>query len=246
MKAFKPGVRMTVFVLLFLPILLALGNWQLQRGALKRELESNYLQQLTQLPMDLRKALDGTATSVNDALPLAPFTRVRLRGRYGEERFFLDNQVSDGQVGYWLFETFILASGSKVLVNRGFIAALRQRDNLPTVASPQGEVTIVASFWPDFGLPPLLQERAWDPSWPKRVQRRDLKRMSALAESWASELRLEPGQPGELQAAPFAEPLSDAKHRGYALTWFGLAAALVFGYVAYGCRKPAIDAESTN
>ena len=56
MKAFKPGVRMTVFVLLFLPILLALGNWQLQRGALKRELESNYLQQLTQLPYRLQLA----------------------------------------------------------------------------------------------------------------------------------------------------------------------------------------------
>ena len=36
MKAFKPGVRMSIFALLLLPILLALGNWQVQRGAFKR------------------------------------------------------------------------------------------------------------------------------------------------------------------------------------------------------------------
>jgi cytochrome oxidase assembly protein ShyY1 len=246
MKAFKPGVRMSVFVLLFLPILLALGNWQLQRGALKRELESNYLQQLTRLPMDLQKALDGTATSVNDALPLAPFTRVRLSGHYAKQRFFLDNQISDGQVGYWLFQAFVMVDGGKVLVNRGFVAAATQRDNLPTVASPQGEVTIIASLWPDLGLPPLLQEHAWTPLWPKRIQRRNLSRMAVAAGTWASELRLEPGQTGALQAAPFAQTLSDAKHRGYALTWFGLAAALFFGYIAYGFRKPANDTASTN
>ena len=57
MKAFKPGVRMSVFVLLLLPLLLVLGNWQLQRGALKRDLETDYLQQLTQLPKDLQKLL---------------------------------------------------------------------------------------------------------------------------------------------------------------------------------------------
>ena len=60
MKAFKPGVRMSVFVLLLLPLLLVLGNWQLQRGALKRDLESDYLQQLTQLPKDLQKLLSDS------------------------------------------------------------------------------------------------------------------------------------------------------------------------------------------
>ena len=70
--------------------------------------------------------------------------------------------------------------------------------------------------------------------------------MAEAAQSWASELRLEPGQAGELQAAPFAEPLSDAKHRGYALTWFGLAVALVLGYIAFGLRRPVIDTATTD
>ena len=246
MKAFKPGVRMSLFVLILLPLLLALGNWQLQRGALKRDLETDYLQQLTQLPKDLQKALFDSGAPVNGALPLAPFARVRLSGRYGEEMFFLDNQISDRQVGYWLFQTFIMTDGDKVLVNRGFVAASSQRNALPVVTTPENQVTIIASVWPDLGLPPLLKQQDWAPTWPKRIQRRELLRMAEAAQSWASELRLEPGQAGELQAAPFAEPLSDAKHRGYALTWFGLAVALVLGYIAYGLRRPVIDTATTD
>ena len=246
MKAFKPGVRMSVFVLLLLPLLLVLGNWQLQRGALKRDLESDYLQQLTQLPKDLQKLLSDSGGQANAALPLAPFVRVRLTGRYGEEMFFLDNQISDGQVGYWLFQTFIMTDGDRVLVNRGFVAAPGQRDALPVVTAPTNQVTIIASVWPDLGLPPLLKQQDWAPTWPKRIQRRELLRMAEAAQSWASELRLEPGQAGELQAAPFAEPLSDAKHRGYALTWFGLAVALVLGYVGFGLRRPLIDTGKTD
>ena len=145
MKAFKPGVRMSLFVLILLPLLLALGNWQLQRGALKRDLETDYLQQLTQLPKDLQKVLFDSGAPVNGALPLAPFARVRLTGRYGEEMFFLDNQISDGQVGYWLFQTFIMTDGDKVLVNRGFVAAPSQRNALPVVTTPANQVTIIAS-----------------------------------------------------------------------------------------------------
>ena len=246
MKAFKPGVRMSLFVLILLPLLLALGNWQLQRGALKRDLETDYLQQLTQLPKDLQKVLFDSGAPVNGALPLAPFARVRLSGRYGEEMFFLDNQISDKQVGYWLFQIFIMTDGDKVLVNRGFVAASSQRNVLPVVTTPENQVTIIASVWPDLGLPPLLKQQDWAPTWPKRIQRRELLRMAEAAQSWASELRLEPGQAGELQAAPFAEPLSDAKHRGYALTWFGLAVALVLGYIAFGLRRPVIDTGTTD
>ena len=134
MKAFKPGVRMSIFTFLLLPILLSLGNWQVQRGALKRELETAYLEQLTRLPVDVVAVLPS-ATS-NLALP--PFTRVRLSGRYGREMFFLDNQVSAGEVGYWLFQTFVAQDGSRWLVNRGFVAAPKDRSALPDVGNSAG------------------------------------------------------------------------------------------------------------
>ena len=50
MKKFAPGWRMTGLVIVMLPLLLSLGNWQVQRGALKRDLENQYLDNLTELP----------------------------------------------------------------------------------------------------------------------------------------------------------------------------------------------------
>ena len=58
--------------------------------------------------------------------------------------------------------------------------------------------------------------------------------MSAESGAWPAELRLEPGQASVLQPAPFASRLSDDKHRGYAVTWFGLAFVLLAGYLYLG------------
>ena len=38
MRKFKPGKAMTVFVVFFLPVLLALGAWQVNRGIEKQEI----------------------------------------------------------------------------------------------------------------------------------------------------------------------------------------------------------------
>jgi cytochrome oxidase assembly protein ShyY1 len=63
--------------------------------------------------------------------------------------------------------------------------------------------------------------------------------MAVAAAAWPVELRLEAGQAGVLEPAPFASRLSDDKHRGYAATWFGLAIALVFGYLFLGVSATA-------
>ena len=145
------------------------------------------------MPKDLQKLLSDSGGQANAALPLAPFVRVRLTGRYGEEMFFLDNQISDGQVGYWLFQTFIMTDGDRVLVNRGFSSTRPTRCSTGgNSASEPGDD--YCSVWPDLGLPPLLKQQDWAPTWPKRIQRRELLRMAEAAQSWASELRLEPGQ----------------------------------------------------
>ena len=61
--------------------------------------------------------------------------------------------------------------------------------------------------------------------------------MAKLADAYSVELRLEAGQPGVLAAAPFAQVFSDAKHKGYALTWFGLSITLMLGFVLYGFKR---------
>ena len=213
---------MTAFVIVMLPLLLSLGNWQVQRGALKRDLESQYLEKLTELPKP-----------VSVDVMSQPFQALKLNGRYQPETFLVDNQVSRGKTGYWVFQVFDDASIGRVLINRGFIASTT-RDRLPRIPMSDESVALVATVWPELGLIPAWGPQAWSDGWPKRIQRVNISRMAVAAAAWPAELRLEAGQPGVLEPAPFASRLSDDTHRGYAATWFGLAIALVLGYLFLG------------
>ncbi|MEZ7818853.1 MAG: surfeit locus 1 family protein [Candidatus Azotimanducaceae bacterium] len=226
MKGFSPGWRMSIFTLLLTPLLLLLGNWQVDRGAEKRALETQYLAQLAGLP------------APPDAASLAiPFQTIRLTGRYQPNYFLLDNQINNGQVGYWVIQVFLDELNGRFLLNRGFIAGSTDRGVSPSVTVPEGRLSLVATVWPDLGLIPILVDSAWSEGWPKQVQRLEIDRMAKLADAYPVELRLEAGQPGVLVAAPFAQGFSDAKHKGYALTWFGLSITLLLGFVLFGFKR---------
>lgn len=213
---------MTLFAIVMIPLLLRLGTWQVQRGSEKRDLENQYLAQLTQLPVP------PTGFTMSQ-----PFRALRLTGEYRDEMFLVDNQVSNGKTGYWVFQVFNDDSAGRLLLNRGFIEA-QGRLGLPRAPRPRGKVSLVATVWPQLGLIPAWGEQIWADGWPKRIQRANVARMAEVAETWPAELRLERGEAGVLQPAPFASRLSDAKHRGYAATWFGLAAVLFLGFIYVG------------
>ena len=213
---------MTGFFLVMMPLLIALGHWQVQRGDYKRLLENQYLAKLTELPQ-----------TPNSETLSQPFQALRLAGRYHPETFMVDNQVSEGETGYWVYQVFEDDRVGRVLINRGFVAS-SDRQRLPDVSTPVGELRLTATVWPQLGLIPAWGSQEWAKDWPKRIQRANVVRMSAEAGAWPAELRLEPGQPSVLRPAPFASRLSDDTHRGYAATWFGLAVVLLLGYVYLG------------
>ena len=219
---------MTLFVVLMLPLVLGLGAWQLQRAAYKQGLMDAYFDKLGALPV----ALNGNTAGIAE-----PFTRVRVRGRYGAVQLLLDNQIDNSKPGYWVYAPFT-AQGATWLVNRGWIAAPRLRAELPTVAlPPEGEVTIVALAWPDTGMLPLFGEEALQRVNEQvvRMQRLDVGALEAMLgiNIADQELRLEAGQPGVLKAAPQTLGFGVERHQGYAFQWFGLAIALVLLYYFY-------------
>ena len=188
--------RMAVFVALMLPLVTALGFWQLDRAAYKQSLMDAYFEKLGGLPERISEA----------DIPEA-FTRVKLRGRYSETNLLLDNQVNQGRQGYWVYTPFT-AAGTTWLINRGWQSVpfgptkLRA---LPNVApAPSGDVDVVALVWPDTGMLPLFGEKAIEQlnpvSW--RLQRLDFDALSAEVSALAAgfnrvELRLEAMQPGD-------------------------------------------------
>ncbi len=208
---------LTLFVVVMLPVVMSLGSWQLQRAEEKLALESSYLE-----------SQGRPAVSLRDA---EAFSLVRVQGTFDQPLFLLDNQVRDGQIGYWVLQPFSTREEQRVIVNRGWVAAPSFRDRLPQVATPVGSVELVGIVWPQLGLPPLLEEDAWDAGQTViRVQRRNIERMAIFAQTDAIELRLLQHSPGVLLAAPIQPKFSRETHLGYALQWFGLGAVLVIGW----------------
>ena len=226
--------RMGLFVLVMLPVVIALGIWQLERAAYKQELMDAYFDKLGGLPQPL----------LGNVAPEA-FTLVRINGHYLTTNLLLDNQVNDGRQGYWVYTPFTSAQATW-LINRGWYEAPGARDVTPQIPPvPAHEVTIVALVWPDTGMLPLfgtstedameqLNEQTW------RMQRLDFEALrERIAEpvlpklTQALELRLEAAQPGVLKALPQTIGFGVERHKGYAFQWFGLALALVVGYYFY-------------
>ena len=209
---------MTLFVVTLLPVVTGLGLWQLERAEEKRRFEEAYLDRLASLP-------------VVPGEKLVDFQRLRLAGRFEQDRdFLLDNQTWQGQVGYGVISSFLTSDGQRWLVNRGFLAGGNDRERLPAVQTPLEPAVIVGVVWPELGLLPMFAEDLWAAGWPKRIQRFEVARMAALlADARPVEIRLEAGQPGVLTPAPLEMNMPETKHTGYAVQWFGLAAALAIG-----------------
>jgi surfeit locus 1 family protein len=219
---------MSAFVAVMLPLVIALGFWQLERADEKRWYQTRQLDRMTGFPQAPPHVIDAESA----------FLRVAVEGEYRPGRHYLvDNRVHGGRPGYWVISEFAATDGRVWLVNRGWLAGPPSRESLPLVPTPEGEHRLVGVLWPDTGMPPLLAADPWPTHWPKRVQRLDIARMAEEPGVVAAEVRLEPDEPGTFVPAPLDVSFSPAVHQGYALQWFGLGVALAIGYVIFGFKR---------
>lgn len=216
--------KVTLLCLLTLPVLLALGFWQLDRAEQKREQQATLEQTRARAPAPLNEDTAGA---------LRPHRRLILSGHYLENRnWLLDNRHRDGRVGYEVVTPFVLAGGGTVLVNRGWTPAGSTRAELPDPEVPAGEVTLFAE-WIEPSEHPLLDGDSADTGWPKVVLTVE---PAAMAEQLGQPLmghyaRLEAGSDGALLTDWPQTQVSAAKHTAYAVQWFAMAAALVLWFV---------------
>ena len=69
--------------------------------------------------------------------------RIVVHGEFLAERtLLLDNKMRHHRPGYEVVTPLRLAEGIHVLVNRGWIEAPRERDQLPAVSTPPGRVRV--------------------------------------------------------------------------------------------------------
>lgn len=234
MTRFRPGLWPTLLTLPALAVLLGLGIWQLQRLEWKENLIARVEERLTQAPI----ALPEEFSEPEDLT----YTPVVVEGRYLHDReLYWGSRLRDGEVGYHVVTPFELADGRQVLIDRGWVPRDRRdpkarRDGL--VEGPQRiEGVLREGGWSGFpGFAPANDPDGnlwlW-PDLPAMAESAGLARpvIAVYLDAAANQ------HPGDFPVGGRTRVAFKNDHLSYAITWFGLAAALGAVYLLFGLRR---------
>jgi len=226
--------RTTLLTALLLPALIALGFWQLERADEKTAIAS---QQAARVSAEARPL----AELVDLAEPELAYRRAIVSGYFlPGVVIFLDNQMRDGRYGHDVYSVFVdEPSGLAVLLNRGWVTGDPARRSLPDTDIPEGSFRLTASVYVPPGEPYLLAADSVssldDPILVQDASARALRQLvsdSTGFRLFPRELRLAPDQPAGYRRDWPVVNVAPEKHRGYAVQWFTMAAALLLFFVA--------------
>jgi surfeit locus 1 family protein len=230
-RAFRPALWPSVAALLGCALLLALGTWQVQRLHWKEGLIATRAARLAEPPAALPAAAADWAAW--------EFRRVTVSGRFRhdlEQRFGV--QARKGRLGHQVLTPLVRADGTAVLVERGWLPAAAAGPQAHRSDQAEGGVTLTG----------IARDRSADrPGWFTPANEPAARLwysydLPALGAALGLPLlpvvvTAEPsGPPGALPLAEPADATLPNNHLHYAITWYGLAAALVAVYVAFSLR----------
>ena len=230
-RVFTPGfVALLAAALAALVVLVGLGNWQVRRLAWKEELIGTIEARRAADPLPLDAVLaEATVTGANDGRDAGTFDYrpVRATGTF-EPAEALFHSTDRGVVGYQIMQPLRLADGRAVIVNRGFVPETFIDETEWREALPDGSVTVE-------GLardPLTVKPNRFVPDNGDLFYWKDFPAIRArlgLAPENTVPLILDAG-PGPSGTLPVGgQTIIDLpnNHFGYAVTWYGIAVALV-------------------
>ncbi|MCS3903313.1 surfeit locus 1 family protein [Methylohalomonas lacus] len=237
---FRPGLWPSLATLVMLPILLALGFWQLDRADQKAAMQAEFSARYDQPAVALAEAIGH-----QDADDLR-WREVTLTGHFSEPHYLLDNQVFQGDPGYRLYSPLQLAAADgAVLVERDWLPLGADRSQVPQFDTPGGRVELSGRVVPAPATGIMLAEHRIEPLATQlfRVQRikpAELARHSDL-ELLPYVVRLHDAAHAEDDQAAALGGFGRERHLGYAFQWFALAATLLLIYLIVNLKKRPTD-----
>jgi len=238
---FRPALWPTLATLLLLPVLIGLGNWQLERAKVKQALVDTHASRIRQSPVPLGGLL---ASSLPDSE--MEYRQVTAQGAYDlDHQLLLDNRTYQGAAGYQVLTPFHLeGTGSAetwVLVNRGWVPLGDSRKVRPAVPGPANRVTLRAMIQ----LPPeklfrLGSAEEAAQTWPRVVQQLEVGKIDKVVgyPLLPLVLLLDPDDPGGfVRDWRPVYGITPDKHRAYAAQWYTLAFVLVLIYVGVNTHR---------
>lgn len=220
---------LTLVAVMGTTLLCALGFWQISRGHEKQALLDQWQSGLQSSPLsnDLLK---------QDPLPNR-YSPVKLTGTFiNEQTFLLDNKINNGRVGYHVITPFLISPTQILLVDRGWIPLVGNRDNIPQIPPILGQVTIEGYL--DFAYRnPLIKHMIEndESQWPLRIQHVDLDALQGFFKETLFPMLVK-FREHKLKVES-VNGFTPERHYAYAFQWFSLALTLCGLSIWFYCRR---------
>lgn len=229
-----------IMTLVMLPVLIALGAWQLERKVWKEDLIARLASGRTAEPMSLKVVQDRHRNG-----EMIEYQRVRVTGTFdhaGERFVYAPREASQGFDVY----TPLTSSDGRVYVLRGWVPEKLKDPASRPLGQLSGPVTVT-------GLARLPEERGmFTPAGEPAANRWYLRDPVAFAGGSAGNLvpfsidaEVEPANPGGWPKATPTEIRLSNRHLEYVLTWWGLAATLIVVFGLYSRQRLAALGRTT-
>lgn len=227
---FTPNWLMTLLAVVVISLFIRLGFWQMQRADEKTKMVAAEAILAEQQPI---------VWEPTQKKPIQ-YQRIKLQGTYLAPVFLLDNQHHQHQFGYDILSPLLLADGTVVMVDRGWVQGDSTRRSFPDVLSPDGIVKLQGSvYFPSkkqWILGPGMEEK--DNSI-FIIELLDAKMLSHILQKkvYPFIIRLDKNDAYGFVREWAIVSMPPQRHLAYALQWFVMALAVLILFVALNLKK---------
>ena len=244
-RSFRPALWPTVAATLLIPLFIAAGNWQWNKAALKAERQQQFDSRGAQAALTIPATLADPET--------LNYRKVVVQGRYEPDfQILIDNRTHNGQAGYHVITPLrIEGSDIRLLVNRGWIPAPGDRQQIPSIKTPAGIVQLggMAVVPPARFFSLGSGSESANPGWQTIWQNLDLERYGKTVDFPIQPVVLQldpPGTAGDAGGGFVREWLRPDERRfvnvGYALQWWAFAATTCALWLVLSFRRKPMQA----
>ena len=211
--------KILIFAIIFVPITISLGMWQIERANEKKLIIANYDKLLVSAPIALQKN-----QMLNNWQP------IETTGTYEDTIVYEDNAINNGKAGFKVYHLFRNDDGTFIFIHRGFIERNLIKNNLPEVEIPTEKKSI-------YGTTLFKQNNTFV----KNIEESDsriiqefnasllIDKYPMLKDKYLHPFLFNLDIRDVNKYQPIEKPVNmpASKHIGYAIQWFGLCAALI-------------------